>query len=121
MKVIYVSGKYRADTPEGVDENIAKARAVAINLWKSGWAVICPHMNTAKMNIDSDIILDGDIEILSRCDAVYMLDGWWESEGAVKEFMYAEKHDMDILQAPESIDRMNKLLGVVENNEGIVA
>ena len=43
LEVIFISGKYRGD----VDYNIAHARKEAIALWQKGYAVICPHLNTA--------------------------------------------------------------------------
>ncbi len=87
MKVIYVAGAYRAKTEWGVAENIRRAELAAIELWKKGWAVICPHKNTAFFGgaCDDSIWLLGDIEMLRRCDAIYMLPGWENSTGARAE------------------------------------
>jgi len=90
VKVIYVAGKYRADSESGVFENIIHSRAVAQRLWHEGWAVICPHMNSAFMGLNL-IFLDGDLEILKRCDAIYMLKDWEQSVGATKELEIAKK------------------------------
>ena len=49
MKVIYVSGAYRAPTEYEVGLNIRRAEEAAIRLWMDGWAVICPHKNTARL------------------------------------------------------------------------
>lgn len=98
MKLIYVSGAYRAPTDEGVEENIARARAVAINLWKTGWAVICPHANSSHMPVDTATMLEGDMEILKRCDAIYLLYGWGESEGAKSEYSQAVKAGLEIYE-----------------------
>ena len=74
MNVIYVAGPYRSDSENGVFENIMRARAKAHELWLEGWVVICPHMNTAFMTGDNpQMYLDGSLEILNRCDAIYML------------------------------------------------
>lgn len=92
MKVIYVAGKYRAESWNGVFENIMKARAVARNLWVHGWAVVCPHANTFFMDgedIPNRTFLDGDLEIIRRCDAMFMLDNWKDSEGARGEHTLA--------------------------------
>ncbi|PKH44528.1 hypothetical protein KKB3_01694 [Dehalococcoides mccartyi] len=84
MKVIYVAGKYRAETQSGIDANIKKARDVAIKLWKQGWAVICPHLNTAHFDGEApdEVWIKGDLEILSRCDAIFLMNNWQESTGA---------------------------------------
>jgi len=84
--VVYLAGKYSGD----IHENIAQARAKAIELWNIGYTVICPHLNTIHFEIDCDIeyaeYIKGDQEILRRCDAIFMLEGWEQSSGAVKEY-----------------------------------
>lgn len=47
MRVAYVIGPYRAGTVRGIVENIRRAEEVALALWRLGFAVICPHKNTA--------------------------------------------------------------------------
>jgi len=63
------------------------ARKAAVKLWDEGWAVICPHTNSAFMGsrLGDDKFLEGDLEIVSRVDAVYMLKGWQDSPGAREE------------------------------------
>ena len=99
MRVIYVAGRYRADSENGVFENIIHARQAAQRLWHEGWAVICPHMNTAFMGATKPdlIFLDGDLEILSRCDAIYMLRGWQQSKGAQEEHQLALREGKEII------------------------
>ena len=98
MRVIYVAGAYRADSENGVFENIMCARRAAQKLWHKGWAVICPHTNTMFMGEDKPdlIFLDGDLEILRRCDAIYMLSNWRESVGAMQERKAAEEWGLEI-------------------------
>ena len=98
MKVIYVAGKYRDGTSLGVLDNIHHATQEAYKLWNEGWAVICPHMNTAHFNdIPSDVILPGDLELLNRCDAIYLLKGWQGSEGAQQEYLCAVTWHKEII------------------------
>ena len=87
MEVVYISGAYRSDTKNGVYENIQKARKVALKYWKLGYAVICPHMNTAFMDgaCSDDTWLNGDLELLRRSDIVVMMPGWQDSAGAKEE------------------------------------
>lgn len=47
MKVVYVAGPYRGPSEWAVKCNIEAAERVAIALWQQGYAVICPHKNTA--------------------------------------------------------------------------
>lgn len=97
MKIIYVAGAYRADTENGVFENIMRARKKARELWLEGWVVICPHMNTAFMDGgDPQRYLDGSLELLERCDAIYMLKDYGLSHGAMCELVQAEKQGLEI-------------------------
>ncbi len=77
-----------------------RARTVARQLWGMGFAAICPHTNTILMGGDDlppDIFLEGDLEILRRCDAIFMLDGWRKSEGAIREWELAKDLGMLVI------------------------
>ena len=99
MRVAYIAGAYRAPTVNGIYLNIQKARAVAFEYWHRGYAVICPHTNTALMdgNDDSHVWIDGDIEILKRCDVIIMMAGWEYSDGARHEHDIAESLNKEII------------------------
>lgn len=104
MKVIYVAGKYRGKSWNEVWENIMHSRTEARKLWLQGWAVICPHANSilmdgAKGETDG-VFLEGDLEILKRCNAIYLLKGWEGSEGAKDELGLAQKEGLEILYEP---------------------
>jgi len=86
MQVVYISGAYRGNKkPDTIFENIYKARLAAKKYWSRGYAVICPHMNTAFMDgaCEDNIWIDGDLELLKRSDIIVMLPTWEKSEGAV--------------------------------------
>lgn len=87
MKVAFVSGPYRAETPRGIVENIREAEWVALRLWGFGYAAIFPHLNTALFDgaAPDDAWLKGDLEIMRRCDLVVMVEGWKRSAGAAAE------------------------------------
>lgn len=88
MRVAYIAGPYR--DPRGayyVRQNIRVAEEAALALWRAGFAVICPHMNTALFDgaADDAVWLAGDLEIIKRCDFVVMVGDWNRSEGAMAE------------------------------------
>ena len=98
MRVAYLAGPYRAPTENALWENIMEARRIAVELWKLGYAVICPHTNTAFFGLGADhdhIFLDGDLEIISRldpkCDCMVMMPKWRDSVGACGEREVAMK------------------------------
>lgn len=72
--VIYIIGPYRADIEREVVENIREAEKCAIEVWKAGGIALCPHMNTALFGgiCPDEVWLEGDLELMRRCDAVYI-------------------------------------------------
>jgi len=114
MKIAYISGPYRADDIEGIQDNIYRARKVAVELWRMGYAVITPHLNTANFpgEVGDNLLrykidyIRGDLEIISRLDCrsgdcVVMLPGWENSLGARKEKHVAECGLLDVFFWPE--------------------
>jgi hypothetical protein len=88
--LLYVSGKYTAGV---IKENIEAAEAVSVQLMRNGFDVICPHKNTSGYEKYEDIPYDQyiamDLNILERCDAIYMMSNWQESNGAKIELKHA--------------------------------
>lgn len=99
MKLIFVSGKYRAKSEWELEQNIRHAQDAALRLWQQGYAVICPHLNSARFGgaCHDSVWLEGDLEMLKRCDAIYMLTNWQESEGAKQEIKLAKSLNKEIL------------------------
>ena len=98
MKLAYIAGPYRSATVRGIVQNIRIAEAVALRYWRDGYAVICPHMNTALMDgsLPDHVWLEGDLEMLRRCDVVVMLPKWKSSVGATAEHSLAVSLKMEI-------------------------
>ncbi len=117
MKLGYVSGPYRSDYEYGVVLNIRNAEAVAADLWAMGYAVICPHKNSALMGgvIPNDGWLEGDLEILSRCDIMAVVPGDWKSSaGTVAEVEFARRHGIPVAHWPDDKDAINAILEAPE-------
>lgn len=91
MKVIYVAGKFSGPNAWEVEKNIRRAEEVSLELWSAGFAVICPHTNTRFFDgaLPIKTFLAGDLEILNRCDAIFMLSNWRDSAGACGERLHA--------------------------------
>lgn len=98
MKVIFVSGAYRGNTPNEIWENIMRARQVAGQLWGKGFVVICPHTNSLLMDglVSPEVFLEGGIELLKRCDCILMMKGWGTSLGAVAEHKVAKEKGLEV-------------------------
>lgn len=83
MLVAYVAGPYRASTTWKINQNIERAKKVALEVWKMGYVAICPHANTGLFDgeMPDKTWLDGDLELLRRSDFVVLVPGWETSEG----------------------------------------
>jgi hypothetical protein len=99
MKVVYISGPYSNKDIGKQRLNITKALVVAEKYWKLGYAVICPHTNSAWMDevVPYEQFMEGDLEILKRCDIIVMMEQWNKSKGASKEREFAYKLKKKIL------------------------
>lgn len=101
MKLVYIAGPYRAPTPLGVEQNIHAAAVVAAQVWRAGLAAVCPHLNTRQMEgVTSDAnFLAGTMEMMRRCDAVMVFEGWKDSRGARAEVEEAMRLGLPVLYA----------------------
>lgn len=109
-KVIYISGPYRDERGEYyVDQNIQMARAYALSVWRMGGVALCPHMNTSLFGgaegLDDHVWLKGDLTLLGRCDAIFMINRWQISRGAKIELRYAQEHSIPALYSIEEVAR----------------
>lgn len=97
--LIYVIGAYSGD----VKKNIEEAEAVSIGLIRQGFGVITPHKNTAGYEkyegngITYDTWIRMDMDILSRCDAVYVMKNSINSNGVKKEIEHARSLKLPII------------------------
>ena len=97
-KLLYVAGPYSGDTKE----NIIRAEEVSIGLIRNGFHVYTPHKNMAGYEqYEDDKIgyktwIDMDLDILSRCDAIYVMKDSENSVGVQKETAFARKHKIPI-------------------------
>jgi hypothetical protein len=108
--LLYTAGPYSGKNRVERDHNIKVAREIAADLWRRGYAVICPHTNTAWFDDDFqditwEMYMAGDLEIVSRVDAVIMLPGWEHSRGANMEREHAISLGIPVYTYPEFITR----------------
>ena len=108
-KLIYVAGPYSGD----VENNIKRAEEVSIELIRNGWYVITPHKNTAgyEQYEDDQITyqtwIEMDLDILKRCDAIFVMNGWKRSRGTQREITLAL--DLNLLVFFEEFIPANEL------------
>ena len=105
MTLGYVAGPFRADNSWEIEQNIRRAEALALEVWRLGAACICPHANTRFFDgaAEDAVWLDGDIEMLSRCDFVLMTPDWETSRGAVAEQLHALNRGIRVFYELQSL------------------
>jgi len=101
VKVVYVAGPLRADTPWLVEQNIRAAEAVALQVWQAGLSPICPHTSTRYMMgaAPESTFLAGTLAQLRLCAAVIVLEGWKKSAGSRGEVAEALELGLPVLYA----------------------
>jgi hypothetical protein len=90
MKVIYVAGPYRDESAWGIEQNIRHAEEIGLEIAKLGAASLIPHTLYRFFQgvLPDRFWLDATLELMRRCDAILLCDGWKGSSGSV-----AEKHE----------------------------
>lgn len=98
-KICYIAGPYRAYGTRTVSSNIAVASAYAEKYWKLGYAVICPHMNSAHFDgiVDDAEFLAAGLEMVRRSDVVVAMHNWAESDGARREIELADELEIRVI------------------------
>lgn len=107
MKVIYIAGPFRSASQYvpgqqdgwGIQTNVMRAMETALAVWRMGAVALCPHANTMFFQnaAPDNVWLDGDIELLKRCDAVVVTENWSKSSGAKAEVAEAIKLGIPVL------------------------
>jgi hypothetical protein len=98
VKVVYIAGPFRGKSHWDVAQNIRRAEALALEVWKLGAAAICPHLNTAHFQdaAPDKVWLEGDIEILKRCDWLLVTPDWDTSQSAMAEVRFAIDNNIPV-------------------------
>lgn len=92
--LVYVAGPYRAPTTWEIQKNIHNARVWGVVVAKAGAYPMIPHSNTAHFDgavEGDDFWLQGTLEMMRRCDGVFLTDGWTRSSGSRAEAEEARK------------------------------
>lgn len=98
MKLIYIAGPFRAKNDWDRENNIRRAETLALEVWRAGFAALCPHCNTRFFDgaAPDEIWLKGDLEMLDRCDALLATPDFERSTGAKAEIAFAQERGIPV-------------------------
>ena len=102
MKVIYIAGSYRATNAWLVEQNVRRAEEAAHYIIShAAKPVVClvPHSLGRFFNgtMTAEYWLDATLELMRRCDAVYVLPGSESSAGTRGEVAEANRLRLPVL------------------------
>jgi len=108
--LVYVAGPYSNNDPLIVEENIQKHRDVAMWCIRHKIFYFCPVMNTVYFDDlePKEFFLDMDIRIAWTCDALLLLPGWEQSEGATREYHFFARANKPIFYWPNEQELLLK-------------
>jgi hypothetical protein len=91
--------------------NAQRGMVLAVEAWKAGWHPICPMLNAFWEMVTGELDefsedgaagwLDYDFSLLTRCDAIYRMDGY--STGADREVAVMQAAGKPVIYGPDII------------------
>ena len=110
MRVVYIAGPYRANSAWEIEQNIREAEKIALHVWANGMVALCPHTQTRFYQgfLPDALWLAGDLELLARCDAVFLVPGWESSRGTMAEVNFAKQKGIPRFVTLMELERWNK-------------
>jgi hypothetical protein len=100
MKLCYICGPYRHKEPVKINNNIAFARMYAEKYWRLGYAVLCPHMNSAHLDgvvADQQFLRAYTDVFVPLCDLLVVIPGFEKSIGSKLEIKRAKELKIEII------------------------
>lgn len=92
IRPVYVAGRFRDSSPWLVHQNaVAAEQRAAIVTRYEGLVAVCPHLLTKNLDSlrDERYWCEATMEIMRRCDGVFVGPGWEDSRGTLAEIREA--------------------------------
>jgi hypothetical protein len=104
--VIYIAGPYSGDTRLDVSENLWEAVRAVYEIYEVGaMGLFTPLMTDVFAGeFLEETMLERDLWLLERCDAVYVIPGWQESEGAQVEVNHAKSLNLPVFDSLAALE-----------------
>lgn len=100
--LVYLAGPISPKDGFLVEENVASALGVYLQLVRHGIPTICPQLSGMFPSAWTEVTYDEwtaiDFAVIRRCTHVLLLPRWDRSAGARAEKAYAEQHGIRVVQ-----------------------
>ena len=99
--VVYCAGPFRASTPWGIEQNVRRAEEVGLEVAKAGAVPLIPHAmyRFFQNSLPDEFWLEGTLELLRRCDALVLTEGWEASTGSRGEVAEAKRLGIPVFES----------------------
>lgn len=96
IPLVYIAGPFRSNNHWAIEKNIRTAEEIALQVWQMGGCAVCPHTNFRFFQnmVPDDLVLEGYLNLMRRCDAVVFCPGFRKSEGSIIEMEHARATNM---------------------------
>lgn len=110
--LVYIAGKYTADTKQEIKQNIAIVEELAKDVLLAGFIPIIPHKITSFFDLKfeelkhwkhEDWLNKFCLPLLSRCDTLLLAPNWIDSDGAKIEKEFAFRCNIPIYTSIENL------------------
>ena len=113
MKRVYVAGAISSPILEQGLNNIRRGIIKGVELLKLGYAPYIPHLDyqfnlMQDEHINVDLYYSYDLEWLSVCEAVLVVEGWEKSRGVKAELEFAKENNIPIYYNVEELLNSNE-------------
>jgi hypothetical protein len=102
MKTVYVGGPFRGKNHWDIEQNVRRAEQMALGIWATKRAAaLCPHTMCRYYQgaLEDEVWEIGLLELMKRCDALLLVDGWENSEGTLAEIKLAKECGIPIFES----------------------
>ena len=105
MKVVYIAAPFTGATAWDIEQNVRRAEVAALEVANAGAMPLCPHANTRFFHgqCTAEFWYAGTMELLRRCDAIYVVGEWQDSKGCLAELSEARRLGLPVLHTLNAV------------------
>ena len=99
MNLVYNAGPISDASGAQCARNLEAGRMWGARLLDAGFAVYCPHCDTpivGRSKLTLGEVYACSIELLRRCDAMFVIPNWRHSIGTHKEIEFCSEHNIPV-------------------------